>query len=45
MLTKLGVSNLPTICIDGRQEFVSLIPDQNTLIEAIRHRAAEKGMS
>lgn len=40
-MTKLGVSNIPTICIDGVPTFISLIPDQNTLVEAIR-KAAEK---
>lgn len=34
-LTKLGVQNIPTICIDGKAEFVSLIPDHARLVAAI----------
>jgi MtaA/CmuA family methyltransferase len=30
-MMKLGVKNIPTICIDGQVAFASLIPDQNTL--------------
>jgi MtaA/CmuA family methyltransferase len=30
-MMKLGVKNLPTICIDGQVAFASLIPDQRTL--------------
>lgn len=37
-LTKLNVSNIPTICIDGKAEFISLIPDHATLVTAIRKR-------
>jgi uroporphyrinogen decarboxylase len=44
MLCKLGVSNLPTICIDGEQRFVSVTPDRNTLVDAIRQRAMAKGI-
>lgn len=36
MMVKLGVKNLPTICIDGEVKFASLIPDQKTLVQAIR---------
>jgi uroporphyrinogen decarboxylase len=43
MMLRLGVKNLPTICIDGQPSFVSLIPDQQTLVQAIRERAARKG--
>jgi uroporphyrinogen decarboxylase len=42
MMTRLGVSNLPTICIDGKARFISLIPDQNTLVAAIQERIAAK---
>jgi hypothetical protein len=41
-MCKLGVANLPTICIDGEQAFVSIIPDQNTLVRALRERAKAK---
>jgi uroporphyrinogen decarboxylase len=40
MMSKLGVANLPTICIHGVPTFNSIIPDQGTLIEAIRAKAA-----
>lgn len=42
MMSRLGVSNIPTICIDGEPKFVSIIPDQNTLVQAIQARAEEK---
>lgn len=43
MLTKLGVRNLPTICLDGEPVFVSLIPDHKTLVAAIAERVEAKG--
>jgi uroporphyrinogen decarboxylase len=42
MLTKLGVRNLPTICLDGEPVFISLIPDHDTLVAAIAERVAAK---
>jgi uroporphyrinogen decarboxylase len=42
MMAKLGVTNLPTICIDGQVAFASIIPDPHTLIQAIEIRANEK---
>jgi len=42
MLTKLGVRNLPTICLDGEPKFISLIPDHKTLVAAIRERVDAK---
>jgi uroporphyrinogen decarboxylase len=42
MMSRMGVANIPTICIDGEPKFVSIIPDQNTLVDAIRQRAEEK---
>lgn len=42
MMERLGVANIPTICLDGKAAFVSLIPDQATLVEAIRKTAAAK---
>lgn len=35
MFVKLGLSNLPTICIDGKAEFISTIPDKKTLVKSI----------
>jgi uroporphyrinogen decarboxylase len=42
MMVKLGVKALPTICIDGEVCFISIIPDQPTLIAAIEKAAAGK---
>jgi len=42
MMVKLGVANLPTICIDGTPTFESLTPDQRTLTDAIKARALTK---
>ena len=42
MMQKLGVKNLPTICIDGAVAFASIIPDQRTLVTAIENRAKQK---
>ena len=42
MMVKLGVANIPTICLDGKATFISLIPDQATLAEAIRKVHREK---
>ena len=42
MMVKLGVRNLPTICINGEVKFASIIPDLKTLVGAIEE-AAEKG--
>lgn len=36
MMTRLGVGNIPTLCLDGEPAFVSLIPDENTLRAAIQ---------
>lgn len=41
-MAKLGVGQIPTICIDGDVVFPSIIPDINTLIQAIDARAKEK---
>ncbi len=45
MMKKLGVRNLPTICIDGDIAFASIIPDQKTLVKAIEARAIEKNIA
>lgn len=42
MLTKLGVRNVPTICLDGEPVFISIIPDQKTLVAAIAERVEAK---
>lgn len=34
-MVQLGVSNLPTICINGSPRFESLIPGHDTLVEAL----------
>jgi uroporphyrinogen decarboxylase len=40
MMVKLGVKNLPTVCINGEAKFVSIIPDINTLVAAIEEAKA-----
>ncbi|MDZ8119975.1 uroporphyrinogen decarboxylase family protein [Pontiella agarivorans] len=39
MMVKLGVKNLPTICINGEPKFASIIPDITTLVNAIDEAA------
>lgn len=41
-MQKLGVRNIPTICIDGQPAFVSIIPDQRTLVARIETALAAK---
>jgi MtaA/CmuA family methyltransferase len=41
-MSSLMVKNIPTLCIDGKIAFVSQIPPQNKLIEAIQKRINEK---
>ncbi len=41
-MTSLMVRNIPTICIDGKIEFVSRIPPKDELIAAIQRRINEK---
>ena len=41
-MSSLMVKNIPTICIDGKIVFVSQIPPQNLLVEAIQKRINEK---
>ncbi len=43
MMTRLGVKNIPTICLDGKVAFISIIPDQNTLVSAIEAKITDKG--
>ena len=35
MMLALGVANLPTICINGKVEFISIIPEKAKIVEAI----------
>jgi uroporphyrinogen decarboxylase len=42
MMRKLGVQQVPSICIDGEVRYASLIPDQNTLVETLTGRSTEK---
>ncbi len=42
MMTRLGVKALPSLCIDGEISFVSIIPDQRTLVGAIEAAAIKK---
>lgn len=44
MMKKLGVKNLPTICIDGEVAFASVIPDMKTLVKAIESKAVSKNI-
>lgn len=39
MMAKLGVRNLPTICINGEVKFASIIPDQSRLVAQIESAA------
>jgi len=45
MMKKLGVKNLPTICIDGDIAFASIIPDLKTLVKAIEAHAIKKNIT
>jgi hypothetical protein len=44
-MKKLGVTNLPTICIDGDIAFASIIPDLKTLVKAIEAHAIKKNIA
>lgn len=41
-MMKLGVSNIPTLCIDGQVAFSSIIPSDQALAEALQARADAK---
>ncbi len=43
-MLKLGVSNIPTICIDGEIRFISIIPDVPSLRKEIVDACAKKGL-
>jgi len=44
-LMKLGISSIPSICIDGEVVFKSVIPDQDTFKKAISERLVVKQSS
>ena len=41
-MSKLGVENLPTICIDGEARFVSIMPDIETLTGVLQESVDKK---
>lgn len=41
-MARLGVGQIPTICIDGEVKFPSIIPDVETLVEALNNRVEAK---
>ncbi len=36
---KMGVANLPTMCINGEQKFISIIPSREDLVDAVKAAA------
>lgn len=36
---KMGIANLPTMCINGEQKFISIIPSREELIDAVKAAA------
>ena len=36
---KMGLKNLPTMCINGEPVFISIIPTRDELVEAVKARA------
>lgn len=44
MMCALKVANIPTICIDGRISFVSIIPDGATIAAAVKDAMLKKGL-
>lgn len=43
-MLKLGVSNIPTITIDGEVKFISIIPDNESLVKVIKEAMARKNV-
>jgi len=41
-MMKLGITSIPTICIDGEVAFSSIIPDQKSLKKSFRERLSAK---
>ena len=44
-MISLGVSNIPTICIDGKTEYISIIPPQDELEKRTEKYLAKKGLA
>lgn len=44
MMVKLGVSNIPTICIDGEIKHVSIIPSKEELVAQLKEAIETKGV-
>lgn len=42
-MTRMGVKNIPTVCIDGEVKFISQIPDSETFVQAIEAIARQNG--
>lgn len=42
-MKKLGVTAIPSLCVDGREAFASLIPERAVLVEKLRLAAQAKG--
>ena len=45
MMLSLGVRNLPTICIDGEVEFISIIPPKSELVARIQNHLDRKQLA
>lgn len=43
-MTKLGVSAIPSICVDGSEEFASIIPDRSELLKVLDRAANLKSV-
>ncbi|MEX0321972.1 MAG: uroporphyrinogen decarboxylase family protein [Puniceicoccaceae bacterium] len=41
-MVKLGVSAIPSICIDGKEQFASIIPDRDVLVNALKTAGTSK---
>ena len=39
---KMGIANLPTMCIDGEQKYISIIPSREELVTSVKEAAAKK---
>ncbi len=39
---KMGIANLPTMCIDGEQKYISIIPSKDELIASVKEAKAKK---
>jgi hypothetical protein len=41
-MRKLGVSAIPSICIDGSEAYASIIPARHEMVELLKKAAANK---